>query len=329
MNTDSLLTAENLSISFKTDGGRLTAVEGISFSVRKGELLGIVGESGCGKSVTSLAVMGLIERPGEYSADRIMFDGMDISKISCDEMRKLRGREMSMIFQEPLTSLNPLFTVGNQISEMFLTHESMSKRAAKDKSVDMLRKVGIPGAKNVYNNYPNSLSGGMRQRVMIAMALSLRPKLLIADEPTTALDVTIQAQILELMKKLMEEYNTAIMFITHDLGVVAEMADRVIVMYAGQIVEEADVYELFANPVHPYTKGLLKSTIKVHELKDKLESIEGTVPSLSNMPKGCRFRPRCKFAQAACREGTVALTEVSSGHKVRCSLCGTEGGLFL
>lgn len=316
-----VLNVKNLSVRFKSEDGPVTAVDGISFQVRQGELLGIVGESGCGKSQTSLAVMGLTADNAIVEADALELMGKDISHCSKEERRKLRGKEMSMIFQEPLTSLNPLLTVGFQISEILKIHENLSRQERKARAIEMIRKVGIPRPEAVYNMYPSSLSGGMRQRVMIAIALACNPRLLIADEPTTALDVTIQAQILSLMRDLMKEYQTAIMFITHDLGVVAEMVDRVLVMYAGQIVEESDVFELFRHPLHPYTQGLLNSTIKVHELEDNLLTIEGTVPSIKAMPSGCRFHPRCPYAVPSCAEQMPALTEVTPGHKVRCPHC--------
>lgn len=321
-----LLDVQHLNTRFKTERGLVTAVDDVSFQVKKGELLGIVGESGCGKSVTSLSIMGLVQKPGIVEAESITFDGRDLSKMSREELRKLRGSEMSMIFQEPLTSLNPLFTVGNQIYETVKLHSNMTPRQAKERCVEMLRLVGIPRPEEVYKNYPNTLSGGMRQRVMIAMALSCNPKLLIADEPTTALDVTIQAQILRLMKNLMREFNTSIMFITHDLGVIAEIADRVIVMYAGQIIESADVFTLFKNPLHPYTRGLLKSTIKVHELEDSLCPIEGIVPNLSEMPDGCKFNPRCPTAREGCSQERPGLVEAEPGHWVRCRRCAGERG---
>ena len=256
-----LLCVENLSVKFKTLEGMQTAIQGVSFEVMEGEVFCLVGESGCGKSLTSLSIMGLVERPGIVAADAISLDGQDISRMKEPALRKLRGNKMSMIFQEPLTSLNPLFTVGNQMDEVFRLHQKASHAKARQLSIDMLRFVGIPDPESVYKRYPAALSGGMRQRVMIAMALSCKPKLLIADEPTTALDVTIQKQILKLMKDMRRELGTAIIFITHDLSVVAEMADRVAVMYAGQIVEQASVYDLFREPLHPYTKGLINSTI--------------------------------------------------------------------
>lgn len=327
MEKERVLDVKNLNVYFKNQNGRLDAIKGLDFHVDQGEVLGIVGESGCGKSVTSLAVMGLIEEPGGYTADAIDFQGRDISKISKNERRKLRGSGMAMIFQEPLTSLNPLLTVGSQIYEQIKTHcPQLSRAECRAKGIEMLKKTGIPDPEGVYKNYPAFLSGGMRQRVMIAIALVCNPALLIADEPTTALDVTIQAQILSLMKNLQKEYNTSIMFITHDLGVIAETADRVMVMYAGQVVEEADVATLFRNPMHPYTKGLLNSTIQVHKLSDRLETINGVVPTLSKMPQGCRFAPRCPNATEACRKNCPKLlpAEEVPGHMVRCIRSGGE-----
>lgn len=323
-NTDILLDVKDLNIRFKTKKGYVNAVEHLDFTMRKGELLALVGESGCGKSVTSLAVMGLIEKPGEVNAEYMMLNDVDLTKISAKEKRKMRGTEMSMIFQDPLTSLNPLFTIGNQISEQFLTHiPGCTKEQAKEMSIEIIRKTGIPRPAEVYRSYPHQLSGGMRQRVMIAIALCCNPKLLIADEPTTALDVTIQAQILQLMKNLIKDFDTSILLITHDLGVVAEMADRVVVMYTGQIVEEADVFTLFHNPKHPYTQGLLHSTIKVQDKGGHLEPIAGTVPSLNNLPEGCRFHTRCQYATDACRTTVPKLVEVEPGHYSRCLMAET------
>ncbi|MFE7060719.1 ABC transporter ATP-binding protein [Sutcliffiella sp. NPDC057660] len=315
-----LLEVKDLQTHFKTENGVIPSVDGVSFSIKKGETIAVVGESGCGKSVTSLSIMGLIGATGSIEAGSILFEGKDLTKLSKKEMRKLRGNEIAMIFQEPLTSLNPLFTVGNQISESIRLHQGASKQEAKVKSIDMLRRVGIPRPEKVYSSHPHLLSGGMRQRVMIAMALSCNPKLLIADEPTTALDVTIQAQILELMKGLTRDFDTSIMLITHDLGVVAEMVDTVIVMYAGQVVEHTDVFTLFSSPKHPYTKGLLDSTPKIHERNEELLTIEGTVPIPSAMPKGCRFQPRCPYAMEKCAHEAPLLEETSAGHKVRCWL---------
>ena len=324
--SDVLLDVKDLNIRFKTKKGYVNAVEHLDFQVKKGELLALVGESGCGKSVTSLAVMDLIERPGEVKAEHMVLDGKDLTTIPPKVKRKMRGTEMAMIFQDPLTSLNPLYTIGNQLSEQFLTHiPGCTKQQAKEMSIDIIRKTGIPRPEAVYKSYPHELSGGMGQRIMIAIALSCNPKLLIADEPTTALDVTIQAQILHLMQNLIKDFDTSILFITHDLGVVAEMADRVVVMYTGQIVEEADVYTLFHNPKHPYTQGLLNSTINVQQQEDELEPIAGTVPSLSNLPKGCRFHPRCKYATEACRNTMPSLVEVAPGHYSRCLLAEKEG----
>jgi peptide/nickel transport system ATP-binding protein len=319
-NQQSLLEVRNLKTYFHTETAVVPAVDGVSFQLKKGEVVAIVGESGCGKSITSFSIMGLVGAPGRIEGGEILFEGKDLTKASNKEMRSIRGNEISMIFQEPLTSLNPLFSVGFQIAEVIRLHQKLDKKAAKLKSIEMLKKVGIPRPDKVYDSFPHKLSGGMRQRVMIAMALSCNPKLLIADEPTTALDVTIQAQILKLMRDLRDEYETAIMLITHDLGVVAEMVDRVIVMYAGQVVEEGDVFELFKDPKHPYTKGLMKSTPKIHELKDELDSISGTVPIPSNMPKGCRFHPRCPYAMEKCVSMNPELLEVNTDYQVRCWL---------
>ena len=319
MEEKTTLEVQNLNIYFKTtSGARQQAVRNLSFEVKSGELLGIVGESGCGKSVSSLAIMGLLEFPGIAEAESIKLMGEEISKKSKEEMRKLRGSKMAMIFQEPMTSLNPLFTIGDQIRDTIEIHQKCTKQEAKERSIAMLKKVGIPRPEVVYRDYPNALSGGMRQRVMIAMALANSPQLLIADEPTTALDVTIQAQILELMRDLIKDFKTSIMFITHDLGVVAEMADRVLVMYAGSLVEQADVMTLFHNCAHPYTQGLLNSTIKVHELNDELTCIEGVVPSLKDMPSGCAFHPRCPYAQEDCKHVRPELKELGDGHFVAC-----------
>ncbi|MCC3646588.1 ABC transporter ATP-binding protein [Cytobacillus oceanisediminis] len=316
--TDTLLEVKDLKTHFFTEDGVIPSVNGVSFTVKKGETIGIVGESGCGKSVTSLSILQLVGKPGRIVGGQILLNGTDLTKNSNKQMRKIRGNKISMIFQEPLTSLNPVFTIGSQISESIRLHQKIDRRKAKDLAIDMLSKVGISNGDNLYNSFPHQLSGGMRQRVMIAMALSCRPQLLIADEPTTALDVTIQAQILKLMKKLKEEYNTSIIMITHDLGVVAEMADRVIVMYAGQIVEQNNVFELFKNPKHPYTQGLLNSTPKIHQLKDQLESIEGNVPTPSNLPKGCKFHPRCPFSMEKCSQQDPPLLQLNSESSVRC-----------
>lgn len=316
-----LLKVDDLSVKFKTMEGMQTAVQGVSLEVMEGEVFCIVGESGCGKSLTSLSIMGLVEKPGVVSAGAILLDGQDISRMKEDKLRELRGNKMSMIFQEPLTSLNPLFTVGNQMDEVFRLHQKAGRAQAKQMSIDMLRFVGIPDPESVYGRYPAALSGGMRQRVMIAMALSCRPKLLIADEPTTALDVTIQKQILKLMKDLRRELGTAVILITHDLSVVAEMADRVAVMYAGEIVEQASVYDLFRKPLHPYTEGLLSAIPVEDPTKRDTEDkpiLEGDLPSPLHLPKGCRFCARCKYAQAVCQEREPELKEALPGHYVCC-----------
>ncbi|MEZ7172815.1 ABC transporter ATP-binding protein [Sporosarcina sp. OR05] len=320
MTTETILHVNNLHTYFRTEHGVVPSVNGVSFDVKEGETLAIVGESGSGKSVTSLSIMGLIDSPGKVEEGNILFAGNDLTSLGKKAYRKLRGNELAMIFQEPLTSLNPLFTVGNQLSESIKLHQQVDKPTAKVKSIEMLAHVGIPRPEKVYSSYPHVLSGGMRQRVMIAMALSCNPKLLIADEPTTALDVTIQAQILELMKKLAKEHQTAILLITHDLGVVAEMADNVVVMYAGQVVEHTDVYSLFSKPLHPYTQGLLASTPKFHESEEVLESIKGTVPTPSTMPAGCKFHPRCPHAMDICVMKEPTLQDVEQAHKVRCWL---------
>lgn len=315
-----LLEVRHLQTQFRTEHGLVKSVDDVSFRIDAGEVLGIVGESGCGKSVTSYSIMGLIEAPGEVAGGEIWLEDRELTKLSRKQLRKIQGKEMAMIFQEPLTSLNPLLTVGLQISEVLSRHKKLSKREVKEQSVEMLRQVGIPRPDKIYHSFPHELSGGMRQRVMIAIALSCGPKLLIADEPTTALDVTIQAQILKLMKELRDNLNTSIMLITHDLGVVAEMADRVIVMYAGQVVEEGNVYDIYRAPKHPYTKGLMNSTPKLHDDKNTLESIPGTVPPLSNMPSGCRFHPRCPLAHDQCAKEAPALEKLKSGAQVRCWL---------
>lgn len=313
-----LLEVRELQTHFKTEEGVVPSVNRVTFSVSKGETLAIVGESGCGKSVTSLSIMGLVSAPGEIVGGQILLEGRNLLQLNKKEMRKLRGNEISMIFQEPMTSLNPVFTIGNQIGEVIRLHHGLGKKAARDKSIEMLDLVGIPRSEKVVDNFPHQLSGGMRQRVMIAMALACNPKLLIADEPTTALDVTIQAQILDLMRKLSSERDTGVILITHDLGVVAEMADRVIVMYAGEVVEEANVYELFANPRHPYTIGLLGSLPKINHKQEELYSIPGSVPNPIDMPSGCAFHPRCPFADSACQSSKPHVEQIREEHAVRC-----------
>ena len=314
-----LLEVENLQTHFRTPDGVNRAVDGVSFEVEEGEVLGVVGESGSGKSVTMLAVMGLVGYPGRVRADRLAFAGRDLLGISDAERRKILGKEVAMIFQEPMTSLNPVFTCGEQIAEQVRQHTGMGTREAWDRAVEMLALVGIPDAKRRAKEYPHQLSGGMRQRIMIAMALSTDPDLLIADEPTTALDVTIQAQILQLMRDLREKNRMAIMLITHDLGVVAEMADEVVVMYAGKVVERADVRTVFGTPHHPYTKGLLHSIPRLDTRVDRLEVIRGTVPSPYNLPTGCLFKRRCPYRMPVC-DTAPPFRQVGNGHVSRCWL---------
>jgi len=320
--SDRLLEVIDLKTYFDTDEGTVKAVDGVSFHIDRGETLAVVGESGSGKSVTSLSVMRLIPSPpGRIAGGQILFEGEDLVKKSEREMRKIRGNEISMIFQEPMTSLNPVYTVGDQIAEAIVLHQGKTYREAMRMAAEMLELVGIPEPGKRVKNYPHQMSGGMRQRVMIAMALSCGPKLLIADEPTTALDVTIQAQILDLMRKLQEEIGMSILFITHDLGVVAEIADRAVVMYAGRAVEEADVHSIFARPLMPYTLGLMNSIPRVDraaERKERLQAIPGNVPNPLNLPEGCAFHPRCRFAQDRCKEAVPPLEDAGNGHQVRC-----------
>ncbi|HPT84153.1 MAG TPA: ABC transporter ATP-binding protein [Limnochordia bacterium] len=317
--SDILLSVRDLKTYFYTDDGVVPAVDGVSFELERGGTLGIVGESGCGKSVTSLTIMGLIPQPpGKIEGGVIEFEGRDLLKLSEAEMRHIRGNEISMIFQEPMTSLNPVFTVGNQIMEAIMLHQNASKTEAREKAIEMLRLVGIPSPEKRIDDYPHQMSGGMRQRVMIAMALSCNPKLLIADEPTTALDVTIQAQILDLMRELQRELGTAIMMITHDLGVIAELVDKVVVMYTGRIVEAADTYTIFKNPKHPYTIGLLASIPRLDSDGSRLQAIPGTVPTPGNFPKGCGFHPRCAFARDLCTRTSPPSFDLGNGHQVAC-----------
>ncbi|UYZ13213.1 ABC transporter ATP-binding protein [Brevibacillus sp. WF146] len=317
-----ILEVEQLRTRFRTENGVVNVVDGVDFSIRAGETLGVVGESGCGKSVTSLSIMRLLP-PNGRAEGTIRFNGTNLLELSEKEMQAVRGNEISMIFQEPMTSLNPLHTVGRQIEEAILLHWKVSKAQAKERAIAMLKAVGMPRAEEIYGEYPHQLSGGMRQRVMIAMAMACDPKLIIADEPTTALDVTIQAQILDLMRELKEKTGTSIMLITHDLGVVAEMCDRVIVMYAGQVVEETDVETLFEQPKHPYTIGLMRSIPELDEEREYLDTIPGAVPLPNQMPKGCRFAPRCAQAMPICHEQPPELLQLD-GHKCRCWLY-TEG----
>lgn len=319
-----LLEVKDLKTYFFTDDGVAPAVDGVSFSLAPGRTLGIVGESGCGKSVTSLSILRLVEQPaGKIVGGQIFFKGEDLLLKSEQQMHEIRGNEISMIFQEPMTSLNPVFTIGDQIGEVLRLHQGLSKQDAAHKAVEMLRLVGIPLPEQRANEYPHQLSGGMRQRVMIAMAAACNPTLLIADEPTTALDVTIQAQILELMKELKERLGTSIMLITHDLGVVAELADEVMIMYAGKVVEHGKVGEVFTAPRHPYTIGLIGSIPDITQDVEELETIEGLVPNIYQMPKGCRFHPRCKSATAKCAESLPALIDLGE-HQVRCFLYSEE-----
>ncbi len=313
-----LLQVRNLRTRFAIEGGELHAVDGASFELEAGRTLGLVGESGCGKSVTALSIMGLVPQPPGRIAGEILFEGTDLLKLEAAQMRALRGERIAMIFQEPMTSLNPAFTIGEQIAEVLLRHKKINKDEAKDRAIEMLQKVRMPSPERRYHDYPHRLSGGMRQRAMIAMALACAPQLLICDEPTTALDVTIQAQILDLMRTLREETGTAIILITHDLGVVAELADEVAVMYAGRIVERAPVAQLFAEPQHPYTIGLLGSIPRLHVEQARLASIEGQVPNPLAMPRGCRFEPRCPFAVERCREDDPVLSRIANGHEAAC-----------
>jgi peptide/nickel transport system ATP-binding protein len=320
-----VLEIEDLKTHFSTPAGVVKAVDGVSYAVRSGEILGVVGESGCGKSVTALSVLRLVaDPPGRIVGGRVSFGGRNLLELPEEEMETIRGNEISMIFQEPMTSLNPLFTVGHQIGEAIAVHQGVSRRHALGRAVEMLRRVSISQPEQRVHSYPHQMSGGMRQRVMIAMALSCNPKVLIADEPTTALDVTIQAQILDLLRELQQAYGMAIILITHDMGVVAENADRVVVMYAGRKVEEADADELFERPVHPYTKGLLASIPHLDEAaqaarsRTRLNEIKGIVPSLIDLPQGCTFAPRCGHATDQCRSGFPPLQQHWSGHWVAC-----------
>jgi peptide/nickel transport system ATP-binding protein len=317
---DIVLRVDQLVTSFRTDDGIVTALDGVSFSIGRGRTLGVVGESGCGKSVTSLSIMGLLPQGvGRVESGAICFEGRNLLQLSEDEMRSLRGNRMAMIFQEPMTALNPVFTAGEQIIEVFMTHRSMNAVEARAASLKMMELVRIPDPERRLDEYPHQMSGGMKQRIMIAMALACQPTLIIADEPTTALDVTIQAQILKLIKDLQADLGTAVMFITHDLGVIAEVADDVIVMYAGQVVEAANIMSLFDRPRHPYTLGLMASIPDGRRPKDsKLPTIKGTVPSLKDLSSGCRFFERCPFSEARCAKDTPSLKTVEVGHDVAC-----------
>lgn len=315
---DTILQVKNLRTSFFTEDGEVKAVDGVSFDVQKGKTLGIVGESGSGKSITSLSIMRLVNEPGKIVDGEILFKGEDLLQKSEREMRSMRGNVISMIFQEPMTSLNPVYTVGRQIAEAFEIHQGKSRKEALAEAKDLLQLVGIPSPEKRIHQYPHELSGGMRQRVMIAIALACTPDLLIADEPTTALDVTIQAQILELMKDLQNKLGMTVIMITHDLGVVAETCDHVAVMYCGKVVEYADVLSLFKNPKHPYTIGLLQSLPRHDIDQEELQAIKGTVPSPTEMPKGCRFAPRCPYAMSICHERLPELKKTEDNNEVRC-----------
>ena len=311
---DTLLRVVDLKTRFVTKAGEVRPVDGVSFSIRPNETLGIVGESGCGKTVTSLSMMRLIREPGDICGGQILLGDQDLVQASEYDMQKIRGKRIAMIFQEPMTAFNPVMTVGAQITEQMLAHQKISQHEALEKAIDLLNLVGIPSAKQRVKDYPHQLSGGMRQRAMIAMALSCDPDLLIADEPTTALDVTIQAQILGLLQDLQEKFGMAIQFITHDLGVISEIADEVMVMYAGKVVEMAKSSELFSHPRHPYTVGLFQSIPKIDEKKKRLSTIPGTVPTLFELPAGCRFQNRCTFATEKCRESEPELLERDGRH---------------
>ena len=319
-----ILEVNNLKTQFFTETGVVRAVDGVSFHVNRGEVLGIVGESGCGKSVTSLSIMGLVSDPGRIVDGSVLFDSEDLSQLSQTEMSQIRGNRISMIFQQPQSSLNPVFRVGDQITEVLHVHQNMDRASAKARAIELLSLVGIPSPEQRYRSWPHEMSGGMAQRVMIAMALACVPELLIADEPTTALDVTIQAQILDLIRDLKEQMDTAVILITHDLGVVAELCDRVVVMYAGRVVETAEIHELFENPKHPYTASLIGATPVLGEVDRELVSIPGSVPNLINLPQGCKFAPRCvariENQLDVCNQEDPELKIISEGHDVRCWL---------
>ena len=325
--SEAVIQVRNLQVEFDTDYRyKLRILNGIDFEIYEGETLGLVGESGCGKSMTALSIMQLLETPPAHISGEILFEGENMLQMKPEAVRKIRGNKISMIFQEPMTSLNPVYTIGNQLEEVLILHQGMSRREAKKKAVEMLRSVSVALPEKRVKEYPYQLSGGMRQRVMIAMALACRPKLLIADEPTTALDVTIQAQVLDLMRKLKAEMGTAIAFITHDLGVVSEMCDRVIVLYCGEIMEEAETSVLFEKPLHPYTTGLLESLPQMGRRDERLHIIPGSVPPAGKYPAGCVFAPRCPHATDRCRNEKPAMTEPEEGHRVRCFRFLPEAG---
>ncbi|OKO72989.1 peptide ABC transporter ATPase [Bradyrhizobium sp. NAS80.1] len=325
-----LLEIKGLKTHFSTDDGILQAVDGVDITINKGETLCVVGESGCGKTVTAMSILKLIAMPpGRIAAGQIIFEGRDLVPLTSNQLDEIRAKEIGFIFQEPMTSLNPVLTVGEQIAESLRRHEAVTKKQALERTIEMLKLVQIPNAEGRVHNYPHQFSGGMRQRVMIAMALACKPKLIIADEPTTALDVTIQAQILDLLQDMKERFGMAVMLITHAMGVVAETAQRVVVMYAGKVVEEAPVDDLFGDPRHPYTQGLIRSIPRIDldsEHKTRLEAIGGSVPILINPPVGCRFAPRCKFAMSVCTEREPLLREIAPGHRMACHLGDTQLG---
>ena len=319
--SENLIEVKNLKTFFKTEAGIVKAVNDVSFKVKKGETVCVVGESGCGKSITAMSIMGLVSKDtGFNDGGEILFEGKDLVKATDAEMRSIRGKDIAMIFQEPMSSLNPTFTIGFQVMEPLILHEGLDKKTSRKRAIGLLEEVGIPRANEIVDCYPHELSGGMRQRVMIAMGLACKPKLLIADEPTTALDVTIQAQILDLMRKIKKDLNTSILLITHDLGVVAEMADYVVVMYAGKVVEEGGVMEIFKNPSHPYTKGLLKSKPIITERKEELYSIPGQVPNPVGIPDSCYFSERCEYCKPECKNTIPHLRLIEDNHKVACWL---------
>ena len=323
-NEKNTLEIKGLKTYFFTKRGIVPAVDGVDITIPKSSIVGIVGESGCGKSMTAMSVMQLLQRPGKIVEGEIILDGDNLVGKSKNEMSKIRGNDISMIFQEPMTSLNPVYTIGKQVSEAILLHQNVTKAKAKEMTIDIFRKVGIPEPEKRFTNYPHQLSGGLRQRVMIGMAMVCQPKLMIADEPTTALDVTIEAQILHLMRELKNNTGTSIMLITHNLGVVAEVCDHVYVMYAGKVMESAPIDELFANPSHPYTFGLLNSIPKITFTRERLYTIKGMVPNLQQLPKGCRFCPRCEKVMRVCTEKMPELIDIGNGHMVRCHLFDKE-----
>ncbi|MBU8715169.1 ABC transporter ATP-binding protein [Brevibacillus parabrevis] len=324
--SENIIEVKHLQTQFTRDDRKTVVLDNVSFHIKKGEVLGLVGESGCGKSVTSLSIMRLFkDTTGEITQGEIVYNGTNLLSMSENDMRQIRGKEISMIFQEPMTSLNPVMKIGEQLAEAIRLHLGYSDKLAREHAVSMLTKVGIPRPQEILAEYPHQLSGGMRQRIMIAMAMSCRPNLLIADEPTTALDVTIQAQILDVMKQLQANEHMSMLLITHDLGVVAEMCNRVVVMYAGRVVEEASVYDLFDEPKHPYTKGLIGSVPKIGQKRDRLDSVPGNVPTPNNMPKGCKFAPRCKEAMSICWEQEPAIAGVGENRFCRCWLYDEEG----